>query len=87
MIRAETDDISLLIDLAARGLGVAVVPGTGAQLLRPDLIALALHRPKLARRTLVAWHRHRPTRPALAFLGYARAGGGADAQDMAPSGG
>jgi DNA-binding transcriptional LysR family regulator len=76
LIRAETDNISLLIDLAARRLGVAVVPKTGAEPLGGDLVTLALHRPKLARHTLMAWHRHRPTRSALAFLDYASAATG-----------
>jgi DNA-binding transcriptional LysR family regulator len=80
LIHAETDDISLLIDLAARRLGVALVPGTGLVLSRPDLVALPVHRPKLARRTVLAWHRHRPTRTALAFLAYARAAASRDSE-------
>lgn len=72
LIQAETDDINLLIDLAARRLGVALVPAAGSPPARADLVTLPLHRPKLARRTVLAWHRHRPTRPALTFLDYAR---------------
>lgn len=89
LIHAETDDISLLIDLAARRLGVALVPGaglvpgTGLVPSRPDLVVLRVHRPKLARRTVLAWHRHRPTRPALAFLDYARAATSRDTEDRA----
>lgn len=86
LIHAETDDISLLIDLAARRLGVALVPsaglvpGTGHVPSHPDLVVLPVHRPKLARRTVLAWHRHRPTRPALAFLDYARAAASGDTE-------
>lgn len=79
LIQAETDDINLLIDLATRRLGVALVPGTDHTRSRHDLVTLTMHRPKLARRTVLAWHRHRPTRPAAVFLDYARATAADDA--------
>lgn len=73
LINAETDDINLLIDLAAHRLGVALIPAVEPADNRSDLVTLAVHRPKLARRTALAWHRHRTTRIATAFLDHARA--------------
>lgn len=73
LIHAETDDINLLIDLAAHRLGVALIPAVGPAHARADLVTLAVRRPELARRTALAWHRHRPTGTALAFLEHARA--------------
>lgn len=87
LIQAETDDISLLIDLATRRLGIALIPGGAATGSRPDLVTLTVHRPKLARRTALAWHRHRPTRPASIFLDYARASAGRDAEQQDVSAG
>lgn len=71
----ETSDVSLLTDLAARGLGVAIVPrsiaieGTN----RSDLTLTNITRPKLRRHLSLAYRRGGPQSPAAqAFLEIAR---------------
>jgi DNA-binding transcriptional LysR family regulator len=72
-IRAETDDVALLADLARHGLGVALIPQSSAERAQQPLVTVALRRPTLTRRIVIAWHRHRTTAPGDAFLTFAHA--------------
>lgn len=74
-IRAETDNITLLAGLARNRLGIALVPRSCAEPAPEALITLPLYRPTLTRRTVLAWHRHRPTPTSQAFLAYAERAG------------
>jgi DNA-binding transcriptional LysR family regulator len=67
-IRAETDDLHLLADLAAHGLGAALMPRSAAERARPDLAILPLRTPVLNRRMTLIWHRTSQSAPARAFL-------------------
>jgi DNA-binding transcriptional LysR family regulator len=67
-IHVETDDLSVLADLAAHGLGVALIPRSAAERTQLDLVILALRRPALHRRMALVWHRHRLSTPGRAFL-------------------
>jgi DNA-binding transcriptional LysR family regulator len=68
-ITAETGDLGSLVELAAEGLGVAVVPRSAAG--GADVTVLAITRPRLQRRTALAWN-HSNTSPAgRAFLTFA----------------
>lgn len=80
-IRTETDDVALLADLARHGLGVALIPRSSAQRAQQPLVTLALRRPRLTRRIVVAWHRHRGTAPGRAFLAFAQDRGGRGGDD------
>jgi DNA-binding transcriptional LysR family regulator len=72
-IRVETDDLSVLADLAAHGLGVALIPRSAAERTQLDLVILALRRPVLHRHMALIWHRHRLSAPGRAFLELAEA--------------
>ena len=56
----EADDLDLVLDLVAEGLGLALLPLTAAH-RRPDLAVVTLDGSPLAHHTAVAW----PTRPSL----------------------
>jgi DNA-binding transcriptional LysR family regulator len=71
----ETSDVSLLTDLAARGLGVAIVPRSIAieGTTRNDLTMTNITRPTLRRHVVLAYRRGGPQSPAAqAFLEVAR---------------
>jgi DNA-binding transcriptional LysR family regulator len=71
-IALEAGDPGVLADLAARGLGPAILPESLAR-ARSDLHAVAL-RPQLRGRVALAWRSDGPTSPAArAFLARARA--------------
>jgi DNA-binding transcriptional LysR family regulator len=53
-ITAETGELASLVELAAEGLGVAVLPRSAAD--GADLAILKLTRPPLQRRTALAWN-------------------------------
>jgi DNA-binding transcriptional LysR family regulator len=55
----EADDLDLVLDLVAQGLGIALLPLTAVR--RPDLAVIALDGSPLAHHVAVAW----PTRPSL----------------------
>jgi DNA-binding transcriptional LysR family regulator len=67
-IVAETGELGSLVELAAEGLGVALLPRSVVTAGGPRLAVLELTRPHLQRRTALAWH-HGPISPAgRAFL-------------------
>jgi DNA-binding transcriptional LysR family regulator len=53
-VTAETGDLGSLVELAAEGLGVAILPRSAAAVA--DVAVLRLTRPRLQRRTALAWH-------------------------------
>jgi LysR family transcriptional activator of glutamate synthase operon len=68
----ETNELSRVRALAARGLGVAIVPSSTAYAAGPDVAILSL-RPQLAREVGLVWRRERRLAPApAAFLEFAR---------------
>lgn len=68
-IVAETGELGSLADLAAEGLGVAVLPQSAAR--RPDLSVVGITRPRLQRRTALAWNPAATTPAGRAFLALA----------------
>jgi len=69
MIRAETDDLTVLADFARHGLGVALLPQSAAQHAQQPL-ATAMLEPTLTRRTALAWNRRRTNVAGQAFLAF-----------------
>ena len=70
-IRAEAGELGHLVELAAEGLGVALVPRSVVAESEPRVTILELTRPRLQRRTALAWHQA-PVSPAgRAFLALA----------------
>jgi DNA-binding transcriptional LysR family regulator len=67
-IDAETDDLAVLADLAAHGLGVAVLPRSAAGRASRDLVVVPLREPAPHRPMALVWHRHRVSAPGRAFL-------------------
>ncbi|SEL18544.1 LysR family transcriptional regulator [Nonomuraea pusilla] len=67
-VHTETDDLTLLADLAARGFGAALMPRSAAERSRPPLAVVPLAGPALLRTTALVWPRDRVTAPARAFL-------------------
>jgi DNA-binding transcriptional LysR family regulator len=65
-IVAETGELGSLADLAAEGLGVAVLPLSAAR--RPELAMVTITRPRLHRRTALAWNPTTTTPAGRAFL-------------------
>jgi DNA-binding transcriptional LysR family regulator len=66
-IAAETGELSSLVELVAEGLGVAVLPASAAG----DLPVLRIRRPRLERRTALAWNTATSSPAARAFLAVA----------------
>jgi DNA-binding transcriptional LysR family regulator len=68
-ITAETGELSSLVELVAEGLGVAVVPvsAVGAA----DVSVVRISRPRLQRRTALAWNATSRSPAARAFLAIA----------------
>jgi DNA-binding transcriptional LysR family regulator len=69
-IVAETGELASLVDLATEGLGVAVLPRSAAD--GADLALLELTRPRLQRRTALAWNEAGTSPAGRAFLALAR---------------
>jgi DNA-binding transcriptional LysR family regulator len=65
-IAAETGELDSLVDLAAEGLGVAVVPRSAIG--EADLAVLRITRPRLQRRTALAWNEASISPAGRAFL-------------------
>jgi DNA-binding transcriptional LysR family regulator len=71
-ITAEAGELPSLVALAAEGLGVAVLPSSAAE--GADVALLTITRPRLRRRTAVAWNEATTSPAGRAFLALARAG-------------
>lgn len=72
-IAFEVSDPAIAARLAARGLGVALLPESVTRAHRAELSTLALTHPKLRGHIALAWRRHQPASPAArAFLTHAR---------------
>jgi DNA-binding transcriptional LysR family regulator len=68
-ITAETGDLKSLLDLVAEGLGIAVVPRSATD--RPGLAVVRITRPRLQRRTALAWNETSASPAGRAFLSLA----------------
>jgi DNA-binding transcriptional LysR family regulator len=69
-ITAETGELASLIELAAEGLGVAIVPHSAAD--RGEVAVLKIVRPRLQRRTALAWNETGTSPAGRAFLALAK---------------
>jgi len=70
-IIAETSQLGHMVELVAAGLGVAVMPGSA--LAGAELAVLRITRPRLLRRTALAWNQVTTTPAGRAFLALAEA--------------
>jgi DNA-binding transcriptional LysR family regulator len=68
-ITAETGDLGSLVELAAEGLGVAVLPRSAVQ--GADVAILKITRPTLLRRAALAWNEATSSPAGRAFLALA----------------
>jgi DNA-binding transcriptional LysR family regulator len=68
-ITAETSDLASLVELAAEGIGVAVLPQSATD--GADVTALKLTGPRLRRRTALAWNETATAPAGRAFLALA----------------
>jgi DNA-binding transcriptional LysR family regulator len=68
-ITAETGDLGSLVELVAAGLGVAVLPRSAAD--GRDVAVVPITRPRLQRRTALAWNRAGVSPAGRAFLALA----------------
>jgi DNA-binding transcriptional LysR family regulator len=84
-IAIAANDLGVLADLVAHGLGVALLPITTARQAGPRVAVLRLRRPRLERRTDLVWRRPGQTLPTRAFLAMARARDDAGAASSAGS--
>ncbi|MFD0903986.1 LysR family transcriptional regulator [Actinomadura sediminis] len=64
----EAGEPPVLAELAARGLGVAVVPESAARAFAGDLHVLPIVRPRLRGRVVLAWRAEGPRSPAARAL-------------------
>ena len=68
-ITAETGELASLVELAAEGLGVAVLPRSAAD--GADVAVIKITRPRLHRRTALAWNETASSPAGRAFLALA----------------
>ena len=69
MITAEAGELSSLVELAAEGLGVAVLPRSATD--GADVAVVKITRPRLQRRTALAWNETATSPAGRAFLALA----------------
>jgi DNA-binding transcriptional LysR family regulator len=67
-IAIDANDLGVVADLVAHGLGVALLPITTARQAGSRVAVLRLRRPRLERRTDLVWRRQSQSLPARAFL-------------------
>jgi DNA-binding transcriptional LysR family regulator len=72
-IAVDANDLGVLADLVAHGLGVGLMPTTTARQAGARVAVLRLQRPRLERRTDLVWRRQDQSLPARAFLAMVRA--------------
>jgi DNA-binding transcriptional LysR family regulator len=70
-ITAETSELGSLVELAAAGLGVALLPRSAIAEDEPRLVVLELTRPRLQRRTALAWNESALSPAGRTFLALA----------------
>jgi DNA-binding transcriptional LysR family regulator len=68
-IAAEAGELSFLVELAAEGLGVAVLPSSATE--GADVAVLKITRPRLQRRTALAWNETVTSPAGHAFIALA----------------
>lgn len=71
-IVAEAGELGHLVELAAEGLGAALLPRSVAADAAPRIAILELTRPRLRRRAALAWHDGQASPAGRAFLTLAR---------------
>jgi DNA-binding transcriptional LysR family regulator len=67
-IAAEASELDSLVELAAQGLGVALLPRSAVAEAEPRLAVIELIRPRLERRAALAWHEQNVSPAGRAFL-------------------
>jgi DNA-binding transcriptional LysR family regulator len=72
-IALDVNDLGVLTDLVAQGLGVALLPATTARHAGARVAVLRLRRPHLERRTDLVWRRQSQSLPVRTFLALVRA--------------
>jgi DNA-binding transcriptional LysR family regulator len=72
-IAIDANDLGVLADLVAHGLGVALMPTTTARHAGARVAVLRLRQPRLERRTDLVWRRQDQSLPARAFLALVQA--------------
>src|SRR5262245_59919084 len=72
-VAIDANDLGVLADLVAQGLGVALMPTTTARHAGSRVAVLRLQRPRLERRTDLVWRRQGQSLPARAFLALVQA--------------
>jgi DNA-binding transcriptional LysR family regulator len=72
-IAIDANDLGVLADLVAHGLGAALMPTTTARQAGARVAVLRLQRPRLERRTDLVWRRQSQSLPARALLAMVRA--------------
>lgn len=68
-ITAEAGDLGSLVELAAEGLGVAVLPSSATE--KADVAVVKISRPSMSRRTALAWNEAATSPAGRAFLRFA----------------
>lgn len=71
LIRAETDDLSLVAELVQHGLGIALLPECIAKRHGNGLRLVRIRRPSLRRRLALAWPRRQASAVGEAFRTFA----------------
>jgi DNA-binding transcriptional LysR family regulator len=72
-IAIDANDLGVLADLVAHGLGVALMPTTTARHAGSRVAVLRLRQPRLERRIDLVWRRQDQSLPARAFLALVQA--------------
>ena len=70
-ITAETGELDSLVELAAEGLGIIIAPRSALD--AADLAVVPITRPRLQRRTALAWNQASTSPAGRAFLALANA--------------
>jgi DNA-binding transcriptional LysR family regulator len=70
-IGAETSDLTVMVQLVAEGIGVALMPLSGAE-EAPDVVTLAVTDPAIDRRIVLGWRPGATPPAARAFITLAR---------------
>jgi DNA-binding transcriptional LysR family regulator len=71
-ITAEASELGSLVELASEGLGVALLPRSALVETERRLAIIDLTRPRLQRRTALAWHQQTSSPAGRAFLALAQ---------------
>ncbi|NUW39530.1 LysR family transcriptional regulator [Nonomuraea rhodomycinica] len=67
-VRAESDELTVLVDLVRHGFGVALMPRSAAERAHPHVVAVPLRPPAPSRRLALVWRRDRLSPQGRAFV-------------------